>query len=283
MTAYEPFCDWHYDFHQNSLLVKKWEGRIEAMPQPHKHLEVEFSLMLKGEVPFLHNGMPIRIAGPQLNLFWGMREHQIVRASEGATSYLAVIPLSDFCALNIPEGLRGAVLSGDYFHVPALAPEDSELCRLLFERWICDLREKQQMGPGMAAELAALLTRPGRDHGWDAVRNRAGTRKKCDDSVLKALSFIITHFNQPLSLAAVARSAGQHPETLARKFRETLGIRMDRFINDVRIARSMRRLGESTEKVVTIAMECGFGSLSHFAEEFGKRNGMSPSRYRQRH
>lgn len=253
------------------------------MPHPHRHLEVELSLIVEGEIAFRHGGKPVRMRGPQLNLFWAMKEHQIVRPSERTTSYLLILPLSNFCALNIPAGLRGAVLNGSILQVSALAREDLDLSRLLFERWTRDLRGERRVGPGMAAELAALLTRPTLGREWTAVPDGAGDQQTCDDSLLQALIFVITHACQPLSLASVARAVGQHPETLARKFREALGTSMNTIVNDVRIAHSMRLLDGSAEKIATIAMECGFGSLSHFAEQFSKRNGMSPNRYRLRH
>lgn len=283
MTERRDLAEWHYDFHHAPLLARKLEGRIDVMPQPHRHPEVELSLLVKGSVSLRHDGVPVEALGPQLNLFWAMREHQIVRPSEDVTGYLLIISLSDFHALNIPAAVRDAVLNGAFLQVSALTPADTELSRLLFDRWNCDLRDDCRMGPGMAAELAALLTRPAHGRGWTELRNHKWSGGKSDVSLHQALAFIIANSSQALSLAIVARAVGQHPETLARRFRESLGSSMDTIINDVRIARARRRLDESTEKVATIAMECGFGSLSHFAEQFGKRSGMSPTRYRRRH
>lgn len=53
--------------------------------------------------------------------------------------------------------------------------------------------------------------------------------------------------------------------------------------SELRLARALELLATSQLKVVDVALESGFKSLSQFNQLFARRFGISPGRWRQRH
>ena len=70
------------------------------------------------------------------------------------------------------------------------------------------------------------------------------------------------------------------PAAFSRFFKRHTGRTFSRFVNEAKIARACRCLVESEETILTISLECGFGSLSHFNRIFMEYKGCSPGRWR---
>lgn len=100
---------------------------------------------------------------------------------------------------------------------------------------------------------------------------------------LRALTaYIVEHFDEPMTVAALARRAGMTPKSLEAAFRLTLGTSVAKFITMQRLSAS-RRLLENTDRSITeIAADCGFFDHSHFAKAFARRWGISPGAYRKK-
>ena len=53
------------------------------------------------------------------------------------------------------------------------------------------------------------------------------------------------------------------------------------YINSLRIGRAQQKITqEADKKILAIALECGFTSLSTFNQAFKKNTGLNPSEYR---
>jgi AraC-like DNA-binding protein len=100
-------------------------------------------------------------------------------------------------------------------------------------------------------------------------------------SVYRAEAFIEEHAADPITLEEIAAAAGAPVRTLLdgfRRFRETSPMR---HLRSVRLnqARDRIRTGQS-ESIASIALECGFGNLGRFAQEYADRFGELPSETR---
>jgi len=71
------------------------------------------------------------------------------------------------------------------------------------------------------------------------------------------------------------------PSAFSRFFKRHTGRTFSRFFNEAKVARASRLLVESAETVLSISLECGFGSLSHFNRTFEEIKGSSPGRWRK--
>lgn len=64
-------------------------------------------------------------------------------------------------------------------------------------------------------------------------------------------------------------------------FRETYGIPPMEYLARIRLQNAADLLQNTDKKIIDIAEECGFFSISNFIKAFNNGMGMSPSRYRK--
>ncbi|MCE9615890.1 MAG: AraC family transcriptional regulator [Lentisphaerae bacterium] len=83
------------------------------------------------------------------------------------------------------------------------------------------------------------------------------------------------------STRAFAELAGRSPEHVARALRRHTGQTPTQVINAARMRFASRRIIESGDKVLEVAMACGFESLGHFYRLFVETHGQPPHAYRQ--
>ena len=81
-------------------------------------------------------------------------------------------------------------------------------------------------------------------------------------------------------LAQVTRCTSRH---LGRIFQDVVGMSFREKRDEIRLARARELLATSKSKVVEVALESGYKSLSLFNLMFTRRFGTSPGRWRQKH
>ncbi len=93
--------------------------------------------------------------------------------------------------------------------------------------------------------------------------------------------FINRNFSEPLSLTSLANRFYISPSYLSKVFKETTNFTFVEYLNNVRVKEAKRLLLESRKKVVEIAAEVGFGSVTHFGRVFKEITGNPPLFYRK--
>jgi AraC-like DNA-binding protein len=88
--------------------------------------------------------------------------------------------------------------------------------------------------------------------------------------------------NPDLSVKRVAARLALHPDYAGRRFRETMGISLGRYVAKRRVELASARLRETAETSESIALHCGFGSARRFVREFKQATGQTPAAYRLR-
>lgn len=100
------------------------------------------------------------------------------------------------------------------------------------------------------------------------------------DQISDALNFIRNNYNQELNLQNMAESVALSPKYFCRLFKESTGHTPIEYLNWFRVNRACTLLRESNEKLLDIALECGFNDFSYFTKTFRRYKGMPPSKYR---
>ncbi len=93
--------------------------------------------------------------------------------------------------------------------------------------------------------------------------------------------FIRENYTADISREGLAAAVDMSPDYLSRMFNRVTGKRLDEYINELRAAEAAKRLIESDETVLSIAMDTGFESLRHFNRVFNKIYSMNPTEYRR--
>lgn len=104
----------------------------------------------------------------------------------------------------------------------------------------------------------------------------AGERSR---TLVQRVRELVQETSVPRSLEDLAARVGASPVYLTSLFRQVEGTPIYRYQARLRLARSLRRLGE-TDDITTVAMDLGFASHSHFSTAFRVAFGLTPSAYR---
>lgn len=88
------------------------------------------------------------------------------------------------------------------------------------------------------------------------------------------------HFAQAISLQDLADIAGISRTSLCRLFRQHTGKTVFDYLIERRIQAAMVLLRGGDEKILTIALECGFQDLAYFNRKFRQMIGMTPGGWR---
>jgi transcriptional regulator GlxA family with amidase domain len=97
--------------------------------------------------------------------------------------------------------------------------------------------------------------------------------------VRRAEEYIATHWNQPITIASLARATAASARSIFYHFKSSRGQSPMSFVKQVRLDHARKMLEECgiSCSVTEIAVECGFGNLGHFAGDYFKRFGEHPS------
>ncbi len=85
----------------------------------------------------------------------------------------------------------------------------------------------------------------------------------------------------PIRLSTVATHAGLSCSQLERVFKQSTGMTLLQYATLLRIDRAAMLLSGPTKKVIDVALESGFGSLSQFNRAFKKQRGRTPTEWRK--
>lgn len=85
----------------------------------------------------------------------------------------------------------------------------------------------------------------------------------------------------PVTLKSIAALCNKNEKYIGRLFLRVTGESFADYCNGVRLERAKKLLAHSRERVIDIAMECGFESVTYFNRLFMRKYGATPSEYRR--
>jgi AraC family transcriptional regulator len=97
----------------------------------------------------------------------------------------------------------------------------------------------------------------------------------------RAFDYFEAEIDKPISLAAVASSAGLTRMHFAAQFRAATGLRPHEYLLRRRIERAQEMLAETGMSLVDIALSVGFQTQSHFTSVFKRYAGQPPRAWRE--
>ncbi len=103
---------------------------------------------------------------------------------------------------------------------------------------------------------------------------------KNNEHIKKAMLYISHNFNQPITLAEVAKNINLHPAYFSSLFRQSTSYSFKEYLNMVRIEESKRLLANTDFSIIDIAIASGFDDQSYFAKVFKKYTGLTPKQFR---
>jgi AraC-like DNA-binding protein len=89
------------------------------------------------------------------------------------------------------------------------------------------------------------------------------------------------HLGRQASLDEISHGFGLSPSHFARKFRQSTGVSLSRFINRRRIGLSFELLRAGRVPLAQLSLDLGFCSQSHFTRLFSGLTGLTPHQFRR--
>lgn len=101
-----------------------------------------------------------------------------------------------------------------------------------------------------------------------------------NELIKRAMIYISRHFNEPLTLEAVASHVHLHPSYFSTVFKQSTGSSFKEHLNMLRIEESKRLLSNTDFSIIDIAIAVGFEDQSYFSKVFKKYTGSTPKQFR---
>ncbi|MBC7904810.1 MAG: helix-turn-helix transcriptional regulator [Gemmatimonadaceae bacterium] len=97
----------------------------------------------------------------------------------------------------------------------------------------------------------------------------------------KVLAFSFESLHRPVKLSEAAAVADLSQEAFCRYFKTRTRKTYTNFLQEIRISHACKLLGQTTDSIASVSIDCGFQNLSHFNRVFKKIKGLSPGEYRR--
>jgi len=102
-----------------------------------------------------------------------------------------------------------------------------------------------------------------------------------DERLRPVLEHIDAHFDEPLTVEALARAASLSPSRFAHRFREAMGVPPMAYVEALRMEEAKSLLLATNLPVKAVARRLGFDNPFHFSTRFRKCTGCSPTAFRE--
>jgi AraC-like DNA-binding protein len=110
---------------------------------------------------------------------------------------------------------------------------------------------------------------------------RPATRMELYRRLYRGRDFLLSCYDQPLTVAAAARVAGLSAFHFQRMFKLAFGQTPMQFLQETRLTAARRLLDHTGDDVTAICFAVGFESPGSFSWLFRKRFGVSPRGFRE--
>ena len=97
--------------------------------------------------------------------------------------------------------------------------------------------------------------------------------------MLEIMDYIDSNITTGISLSAVAKKAGMTESSFSRRFSAVNGISFKKYVIEKKLQQAMHLLQTTNRKMIDIALDSGFDSVSGFYDAFKKRTGTTPGKF----
>jgi AraC-like DNA-binding protein len=282
----ETFDPARPDFAPYGFTCVRWQPT--PMRRPDRHNEIEMNFLGTGWVTYLLGGRKVRIEAGQLSAFWAGLPHQVTDYGDEPEYFVATLPLAWFLQCKLPDKFVHALLHGQI--VTEREPLRAQSDGTLFAGWEADLRKPNSgIIKAVLLEMEARLLRLALKSGQtDDGRKKLRTRRVVIEEggfnkVEKMASLIAQHYTEHLTIDAIGRAVDLHPNYAMSLFRKAFGTTLIDYLAQHRVSHAQRLLATTDQKIVSVALDSGFGSISRFNDAFRRACGCSPREYRRQH
>ncbi len=93
--------------------------------------------------------------------------------------------------------------------------------------------------------------------------------------------YIAVHYSEPITSREIAQTLFYTQNYFCRKFKSLFGVSFSEYLNMYRLLRAKEILTTSSDKVMNIAIGCGFNDATYFTKSFKKMFGTTPLKWQK--
>ena len=114
--------------------------------------------------------------------------------------------------------------------------------------------------------------------GKDNTSTHAGM---ISENMQKILDYMNRNYADEITLHILAKEFYLHPSYISNMIKKNLGVSFVKYLNRLRIQKSLKLLLTTDYKIEDISAMCGFNSSSHYCKTFASFLSVSPMQYRK--
>lgn len=269
-----------YEFVNYSKLKHFQIGFVEILYRNlHIHKEFEIGMLLKGNARILYGNQVMQTQQGDLFIFNPNEAHEITAIGSESVR-IAYIHLSRYFCNEYLQLLRHIIFDAHIISGAQSAAGIRNAFLQTVSHYIAgdSLNMLRCMGDFFQFLNLLLETLPyhnlsSDDYGYD---------KKKSLRIERILESIDSHYNEKLSLAALAQSEGISPSYLSYFIHKNTGMTFQALLTNARLEKAAKLLIQSNMRAIDICLESGFSDLKYMNQAFQKHFNCSPSEFRER-
>mgnify|MGYP003326698629 FL=1 len=249
------------------------------MSKPHRHDEIEITVLETGWIDYLFGGQRIRNLAGEFCVRWAAIPHQSLDFDPGGIHYSLKVPLSWFLNWKLPESLVNRLIGGEMLieKEPDTGCSDLAMMRRWHAAYVQKTVESQRM---ILLEAEARLLRLSLRQSTQGDRGTTTGVQGQLGKFERMTVFIAGNYTSDLDVTAISAAAGMHPNSAMRLFRQTCGLTILEYLTMHRIWHAQHLLTTSNLKIRHISEACGFRTPNRFYAAFRRLVGRLPTDFR---
>jgi transcriptional regulator GlxA family with amidase domain len=136
-------------------------------------------------------------------------------------------------------------------------------------------------GAEVANEVARRMVVPPHRDGGQAQFVRLPLPPPGEDPLSAVLDWALTHLDDPIEVADLARRAHLSERTFARRFRQSTGTTPLQWLLSQRLRLAQQLLESGDDPIPIVARKAGFGTAANLRQHFTRATTVSPQAYRR--
>ncbi|WP_052339816.1 AraC family transcriptional regulator [Gorillibacterium massiliense] len=284
-----PIKIWHlegvFPEPEERLRKKEQDWRQQKYTEWHYHEEVEFLLILRGELTCFRREEQFVLREGDMAVFGSLEPHMTMMAKEGGVSYLVL-------QIDLRKYWDSSVIGSMQHFSEVIRPLSSlnyiyrendavrhQTAALLYE--IDEEMKRSEIGYELAvsARIKTMLL----------LLLRNDTRKMLtynDNGLIgrlqPVLDFIERNLGGRLSVSELCVMVNMSYTHFIKTFKKAMGLSFSDFVVFKRIRKAEQLLLTGDSSIAEVAEAVGFSNLGHFYEMFRRYNGCSPKQFKDR-
>ena len=281
-NQYLEYSDAQYILERDEFMIETHRPKRFKSPY-HHHASVELNFVSGCDLHYSFSGTPITLPQERITLFWGTVPHGVVGVDGSGRITNIYLSLAQFLKWGLPKPFINAVIGGAI--ISANDPKAGDHAR--FAGWARDYKESDPSWRRLLLGEIEMRLRRLALEGY-TVLMEGGLKTDADGSgatvmryIDEMLRYIADNYGGAISVAAVADHVGLSTSYAMALFRRSVGVGIKEHITRIKLSHAQMLLANSELKILSVAMDSGFGSLSSFYDSFHHRLHQTPAAFRR--